>query len=252
MKLDKNKILNIIFLVLVILLSIFGVNQYITNVKNKEILSSYKEKIIKSDSLIKREEGHYQKVVNDLNSTKDLLNVIKKENKDLYKSIKKDDKNPIFYSNIGLKPITKIDSVFIHDTIREGIKYKYFEDFYPSKTDYFVKYSGQLDSTKVIGKWDFNTLNIDLVISEKEKGIFYADLKSPEWIKVNKLNVNSLPLENIKIDNFDWLMGGNVGINFLDKTPVAGFEAGFRFKKNIFKTEINTNKEIKIGYNKLF
>lgn len=245
----KNKIINIGVVILVILLLLFGINKYFNN-RDEKLLNEYKKTLIQNDSLRKISDGHYQKLVNDLYTQKQLLDKIKLDNIEMYKYLKTNDKKPISYTNIIFKPEDKEGKVPLNIREKDGLVY--FNDYYPNKEDYFINYNGIVGKDSIQSTWNFQDINIGIVVSEKTKGLFEADLTAPKWIKVSKVEVNSLPLENIKQDNFDWLLGFNGGMNYISKVPNFGLEAGFRYKRNIFSVQSSTNNDLQIGYKKLF
>ena len=235
------------FIVVILLLLTFRL--YVDNIKKDNLLKDYKYELIKNDSTRKIAEGHYQRLVNDMNSYKELVNIISENNKDFLKYLKDNNKKPISYIETSFKPKDTITNTIITKD-KDGLSY--FEDFYPSKQDYFIKYNGEIRKDSLHSSWKFTPIKLDLVISEKTKGIYEADIKSKEWIDIKSLTVNSLPLEPIKQDNFDFLLGGNAGFNYKTKNPLIEFESGFRYKKNIISVLGNTNSEIKVGFKKLF
>lgn len=249
---NKDRLVRIALIFIIIVLMIFGISQCNSKRQAQNVVKDYKEFILKSDSLRLVKEGRYQKVVNDLNNQRDLNKKLKEENKELYKDIKDDNKLPISYTNIEAQPKNKVDTIIIRDTIKDGHYYKVFNDFYPNNEKPFITYKGEINNNSVLGEFKFNPFELDLVISEKEKGIFEADLNAPEWLTVNSLEVNSLPLKNIKKDNFDWMLGGAAGLNTQDNTPVFDIEGGFRYKESLFSIQGTSNKEIKLGFKKLF
>ncbi|MCA9750209.1 MAG: hypothetical protein KC414_13960 [Romboutsia sp.] len=251
MTIDKNKILTYSLIAIIVILTVFGINQYFSKVSTEKLVKNYKIALIESDSLKQVSEEHYQKLVNDMNSQKDIFKLLKEQNEELYKTLKEENKKPISYTLIQAQPQTKIDTITIKDTVRKGQFYKVFKDYYPNSNSPFIIYDGEIKDNSLVGKFNFNTLDIGIVISEKQKDLFEADLDAPEWLKINNLQVNSLPLENVKVDNFDWMIGGSSGLNIQDKTPIFELEGGFRYKKSLFSIQGNINKEIKFGFKKL-
>lgn len=249
---NKNKILTYLFGFIIILLLIFGVSQYLRANEAEKVVKDYKTELIASDSLRKTVDGRYQKLVNDMNSEKDIKNYLKEQNETLFELLKAEKKKPISYTIIQAKPESKVDTITIKDTIRDGLSFKTFKDYYPSQINPFITYSGEIFDQEIIGKFDLDSLSIGIVVSEKTKGLFEVDLDAPEWLNVTSLEVKSLPLEHIRLDKFDWLLGGSAGYNFFENYPVLEFEAGFRYKKTIFSVQGNTNREVKAGLKKLF
>lgn len=246
----KNNLKKYSLILLIIILSVFCVSQYFSNKETQDTLIQYKNVIIESDSLRKVSDGHYQRLVDDRNTQKDLRDLLKDQNKELFELLKTQNKKPISYTIIQAKPETKIDTIPIIKETKDGQVIKSFDSFYPTKENYFANHKGVIGEESIQEEWNFRELEIGLVISEKEKGLFEADLDAPDWLKVNKIEVNSLPLENIKKDNFDWVLGVQGGLNFTNYTPVVDLEGGIRLKNTMVTLIGNTNKEFKIGLKK--
>lgn len=246
----ENKFTKYIVVGILLFLMIFGISLVISNFRKDGLLEDYKKTLIENDSLRKIDNGHYQKLVNDMKSTNQILSIIKEDNKNLYKYLKEQGKKPISYTSIDFKPDDKINTIPINIKEKDGLTY--FNDYYPHKEDYFINYHGVINKDSLNSSWTFKPIKIGIVVSEKTKGLFEADLTAPDWITVNSIEVNSLPLSDIKKDNFDWLIGVSGGLNYLQRTPVFDLETGFRYKKSIFSIQGTTNNEVKFGYKKLF
>lgn len=239
-----------IFIIVIMALIILG--QYFATRNVTSNLKEYKDILIIEDSLRRVTEGHYQKLVDDRNSQRDIRKILKEHNRELFELLKDEKKKPITYTVIQAKPESIQDTVKIKTEIKEGKKLSRFSSFYPNKKDYFASYTGQIDGSTVNGEWNFNNLEIGLVISEKSRGLFEADLDAPSWLKVGDIKVNTLPLDDIKKERFDWLLGVETGINLMTQQPVVGLEGGIRFNKSIISATATSNKEAVLSYKKLF
>ena len=263
-----SKLLNIVcgFVIFVLLFLLF--KQCGDNKKSDIVLQEYKERVLTYDSLRKVSDNHYQKLVNDINTEKELSEQLKKENKALYEEIKKEKKQVIAYTSLKAQPEKKVETIRlvpVSDRLKVGEReYKEFDDYYPNKEDYFINYRGRLDvsdndityidvksdSGELVGTWKFSSLKIGIVVSEKEKGLFHVDLDAPSWLAVKNVEVNTLPLSAIKPDNFDWVIGGAVGKNY-GGNMVFGVETGIRIKRSIFSIQGNTDKQVLVGFKRL-
>ncbi len=58
-----------------------------------------------------------------------------------------------------------------------------FHDYYPNSKEWFVHYFGEIYNDSIIGHFEFQPLRLDLVITEKEKGLFQANLNAPSCWK---------------------------------------------------------------------
>ncbi|MCB1712425.1 MAG: hypothetical protein KDH96_08095, partial [Candidatus Riesia sp.] len=123
------------------------------------------------------------------------------------------------------------------------------EDYYPQKDNYFVKYKNKIslaDSTG-IGEWTFQPISLSGVISQREDGIFQADFKTPEWLKIEDVDIQAIPLEPPKIDNFGWILGGGLGKDFKADETFVRLSAGLRYKKFFLDVGATTNQTLDAG-----
>ena len=228
-----NKYL-ILFAIILASIITFKVTDYFADKRlEKERIETRKLKIANS-KLEKISEGHYQKLVADTLTKKQLRERIDEL------EIKVKDGVLVAESNIKPKDVEKqIDSVLITPDSISII------DYYPKKENFFIKYSALLnlkDSTQ-IGKFSFSPLSISMVVSEQEDGTFLTDLKAPDFITLESLDVQSLPLTPPKIDNFGFLAGGGVNRGFQDGSLGYEIMAGLRIKKFNLITSVNTQQQ---------
>ncbi len=213
-----NKLIIILLLVIVIIFSL-------KSCQSDTDIRQLKELIIKQDSLRKVEDGHYQKIVNDLNNSKELFKQLKENNKELAETIKEQKKNPIVVTNtvIKIQPAPLPEPVPIKPD-------NTFELNYPNKDNKFISFLGIIENDSINGVWDFDEFKLDLVISEKQKGVFEIDAFTNDFIEIKSLTVNSLPLKGIKPDNFDFKVG--LGL-YTDINTGLGVDiyGGIRIKK---------------------
>lgn len=247
-----HKILYFLLIAVIVVILLFGINQCSEREKAESVVRDYKVKMLEMDSLRKVSDGHYQKLVNDLYTEKELIKVLKGENKELADLIAEQKKKLIAYSKIKLTAKQKKDSVKVASKTENGKEVLEFADYYPDKENPFVVYEGVLRDKVLYGGFTFKTFGLDMVITEKSKGLFEVDFKAPEWLELTSLEVHSLPLSPIRVDNFDWYLGTNLGLHFVTYRPVLDLEWGFRYKKSLFGIIGNTNRELKIGYKHLF
>lgn len=234
--------------ILLIAISAYAVIKSFESNDYQKQIAQYKDIIIKKDSLRKLDDGQYQKLIDDTKkSSRVLLDGLKAKNKDLSETIEEQDKKILLYANIisSFKP--KTDTVYVDKVTKS------FEDFYPNTDDWFIKYtSTYLGNDKRLGDWYFQQYPLDVVVSEISKGLFEIDLAGPDFLQVNSLQVNSLPLSPITVDNFGWIIGGDVNYNFDNHIPALGVYGGFRYKKTILFTRADTQKTVGVGLLKEF
>jgi hypothetical protein len=93
----------------------------------------------------------------------------------------------------------------------------------------------------------FSDVKIDLAISQNKDGTYEANMKAPNFIQINSLDVQSTPIEPIKVDNFGILIGGGYGKDFGTGINYLEVGGGIRLKKFYIELEGNTNKQADIG-----
>lgn len=184
MKLNLNHIL---VAILLITITFFGIKTHRMNNERDRMV----KEIIQKDVLVKEKDGQYKKVVDYLKSERDLKAQLKKEHLELYKQVKDKDDKILSLTNVIATLKGKKDT----GTVIKNADSSYsFISYYPQQTDYFVKYSGRLVPTKkqVYGEWEFGQLAFDMVLTETKTGIWEYRLIGPEYLIVNKMEVNSL------------------------------------------------------------
>nr|DAV67695.1 MAG TPA: hypothetical protein [Caudoviricetes sp.] len=211
---------------------------------------AYKRQLIEQDSLRKVDSVTYARLVNDMYKERELSKVLETENKQLYDKLKEQEQKVMSLTKVVGK--LKSQKSVVPIVNNEG--QRYFEDYYPKKENYFVRYKAQIGENKVNGEFTFHPLHLDLVITEKQKGVYEAYLNAPSWLEISSLEVKSLPLTSpsLRPDNFDWLFGGLVGYSYLDKRPLLGVNGGFRYKKTLYFLQGSTNQTLYLGVSKLF
>ena len=191
---------------------------------------------IKMDTLKKISEDQYEKLVADTVTKRDMAKIIKE--------LEIDVKNPKIITRIEYrqKDVEKpMDNVIVeNDSV-------HIEDYYPSKEKQTLKYTGgiSLVTKQGKGKFQFQPQRLDLVISETDKGIWKATLKTDsEFVEVNSLDVHTLPVAEQKIKN--WKYFGGFKYNTTSDKVTQSYEilGGFRYKKLNVLGSMNTNSQL--------
>lgn len=227
-----KKTTNWIIAALTVVIVIFWLTSRQKDWKIKE--AQRKENIvkIKQDSLQKLSDSLYQRLVADTLSERQI--------KDLTKEIV--DLKGIKPETI-IKIITKIKEV---EKSTDSVSIKqdsiFIEDYYPKKENYLIKYINKtsLTNTKGVSKFEFNKFQITGVISEQSDGLFIFNLKTPEFIEVGGIEVQSLPKETIKKDNWGYLFGAGYGQNINSKESFININSYIRYKKFYIGLEATT------------
>ncbi len=248
----KNFILNnknIVIITLLILGVLFLIIKCGNNIHESELKKITKEKdilrkeIIKKDSLEKINDSVYRKLVNDYETQKSLLDKTEKISKDLAKKIKDNKENIKIVVETGFtfKPQeNKNKAIEISDSII-NIKSQY------PLTNPFIKYDANINllNKNIIEKWDFNEIPLNLIITEKQNGLWESYIVGNENMIVKKLTVNTLPLvtKPKEKENFINYYGGLGVIKIKDKTDIT-LNAGLTIGKKVMVTGLIVPLEI--------
>lgn len=231
----KKPSIGILELILIGIIAILLWNNH----KNGQQYNQLKELVISTDSIVRVNSGHYKKIVDDTQSSREIMKDLKVSNNEMYTYLKEIDKDPIILTQTEVRFYPVKDTTDINQD-------NTFELNYPNKAESFIKYYGEVDHNKVFGSWEFEPLSLDLVITEKTPGLFEANLMGNKWVQVSSLKVKSLPLSNIKPKTFNWKAGmgvwQSVGESGVD------FYGGIRLKKLDILTRFQMNgKDSQVG-----
>jgi len=219
-KVNTTLVLGVIILLLLIT-GFIGFNIYEGKLNKSDM--AYRKLVIANDTLVKINETQYRKLVADTLTQRELNKIVKEL------GIALEAKPKIVYkTKIVIKEIEKpTDSVSIKgDSIS-------IVDYYPQKTDYFVKYENVITvkDTTGISKFSFNPVDISIVISQREDGVFESDIKVPEFMTVGNVDIQSVPMSIPKVKNFGMLFGVGLGKSFKDQETYLKLSGGVRYKK---------------------
>lgn len=212
-----------------------------------------KKSIIVADKVLKESQGQYAKLVNYYNTERDLMKQLKKDNEDLYKTIKKQDEKLLSITSAIITLDRKVVEGFGQpdpiDTNRLNLSLKY-----PNEKEPFVFWDGWVNKNTAAyrGTFSFGKLPIQIVLTEESRGLWKSRLVGPTWLKVDSLKIVSLPPDEypvIKEKKIQWLVGGNYiyGLN----SKLSGI--GINFGVNLFNSHnivlgANTFQQVSAGY----
>ena len=241
-----------IFSILAILIAVVLLQRRCNHEPNQptEKELAYKREIIEKDSLRKEDSITYARLVNDMYKERELMEQLEMENQYLYDKLKAEERKVTSLTKVVGKLKSKKSVIPLSKT--NG--YTYFEDYYPKKENYFVRYKAQIEENSVISEFDFQPLRLDLVVTEKQKGIYEVYLNAPSWLEITSVEVKSLPIQSpsLRPDNFDWMFGGAFGYSYLYRQPIVGLSGGFRYKRFVYYLQGNSNQTLYFGVNKFF
>jgi hypothetical protein len=234
----KNKTTIILagIILLLLIAGFFTINYYKKQAQNSE--NRYKLEVLRNDKLEKVAEGHYRKKVADSLTQKQLNKIVDSLGLEL-------KTKPKTITKIKFVPIEvekPIDSISIIDHMVNIV------DYYPDIQTNFIKYSNKFNllTSKGVGKFEFSPIDISIVLSQREDGIFQSDIKVPDFISIGSVDIQSTPMEIPKIDNFGWILGVGYGKQFNDSDFVR-FTTGIRYKKIYLEVGGNTNNSVDGG-----
>ena len=238
-------------LIIIIVLLLFK-NCQIQKGANDEI-NDLKKSIIASDKLTKEADGRYAKLVDYYATQGDLMKDLKESNRDLYKTIKKQDERLLSITNSIITLDSKVVNGFAQtdpvDTNKLNLSLKY-----PDEKDPFVYWDGWVNKNTAAykGTFSFGKLPIQIILTEDTRGLWKSRIVGPDWLKVDSMSIKSLPPEEyatIKPKNLQWLIGGSY-IYSLNNT---GQGVGINFGLNLFDKHnvilgANTLNQVSVGY----
>jgi hypothetical protein len=238
--------------IIIIVLLLFGWVRY--NQMQKKLydeIHSANKTIIAMDKLTKEDDGQYAKLINYLNSQKDLNNQLKEQNRELYDLINKQNERLLMINNSVItlrgEVVEGFGSINKTDTNRIDLKLQY-----PDPKNSFITWTGFVNRKTAFykGEFSFGKLPLQIVMTETDRGIWKSRLIGPEWLIVDSMEINSLPLPTPeKISNFGLLFGGGYQKSFNSSiTDALSLGIGVQYKKHILLFDANSNRQVGLKY----
>jgi uncharacterized membrane-anchored protein YhcB (DUF1043 family) len=226
---DKILIGTILGLILVIIFLNFR-SQRIQEKMYEQLQFANKE-IVKLDTLKKERDGQYAKLVSYFESEKTLKESLREDNKELSKLVEAQNERILMLNQavVSLEDAISKGEVDIDPTDSTIVKVNLT---YPDSENPFINWNGKIftDNLTYSGKWSFGSLPIEILLTETERGLWKSRLIGPDWLKVDSINVKSLPPSDIaddpNVDNFGILVGGGY-MSSLDPNLGRGVSIGF-------------------------
>lgn len=229
----KKNIENILVILVIILIFGLIINRWYYKKKIDEERRKYNIELIRNDSLIKVSETQYSKLIADTLTISQLNKKIRQLQIDL-------KAKPKVITEIEYIPKEIEKEVEVVKVVGDTVK---IEDYYPNKENYFVKYDNEVSikDKKGTSKFSFRPLKVTSVVSQRNSGLFQVDFKTPEWLEISSVNIQSTPLEKEKVKNFGILIGAGIGRNFDENKNNIRIESGIRFKRMYLDLGFNTS-----------
>ena len=250
---NKDNFYKITFIVLIVIIIFMSwkINQGQQDILN--LSDEVKKSIIASDKLVKEADGQYAKLVDYYKSQSDLINELKVDNSDLYKVIKKQDERLLSITSAVITLDRKVVAGFAKpdplDTNKLNLSLKY-----PDEKDPFVFWDGWVNKHTAAyqGEFSFGKLPIKIVLTEESRGTWKSRLIGPDWLKVDSLNISSLPPQDypvIEPKKVQWLVGGTYYKALNVSSNAVGINLGVNlFDKHNIIVGANTLQQISFGY----
>jgi len=158
--LRKNWV-TIFFFILALLIGWYLANKFSDN-QIKSLQKEVKSMVLKNDSLVLIEKGLYSKLVADTATTKQLKRKVEELQLEL--------KNP----NLVIEQEISFDTLDTKiEVVKESEGSFEFNDYYPTKENYYIKYSAKVDTKNKTGEGEFvlkPLIFLNLGIEEQPKG----------------------------------------------------------------------------------
>jgi uncharacterized membrane-anchored protein YhcB (DUF1043 family) len=243
-------------IIILILLLIGG--EIRSNIIQSGLIDKIKEGdeiIVKMDEMKKESEGQYAKLVDYFNSEKDLNKKLREDNKDLQKEIKKQGEKLLMISDAVITLDGKISEGSIEVDEQDTTAFN-MNLTYPDPESPFINWKGKIfpERKAYIGEWKFNELPLKIVLTETQRGLWNTRVIGPEWMKLDSLQVNSLPPEEFspkrEITKIGLLVGGGYARS-LRPNGTDAFSVGVGMHildKHIVMLNGTTNQELSINY----
>lgn len=210
----KDKILIGLIIILILLL----IGSHIKGNWDKDELldqvTAANKHVLELDEVKKEADGQYAKLVDNYQSEKQLNERVSKINKELYKSIKKKDEKILMLK----EAIVTLESAASSGDVTVNEKDSSVLDLilnYPNPDSSFINWKGSISMLdyKYKGEWSFGSLPLQIILTETERGMWNSRLIGPNWLKVDSMEIKSLPKKDIvdvKKRKFGFLAGGGL------------------------------------------
>ena len=232
--LRKNWV-TIFFFILALLIGWYLANKFSDN-QIKSLQKEVKSMVLKNDSLVLIEKGLYSKLVADTAKAKQLRIKVEELQLEL--------KNP----NLVIEKEVSFDTIITTVEVVEESEGSFeFNDYYPTKENYYIKYSAKVDTKNKTGEGEFvlKPLSFSLGIEEQPKGMYRINAKVPDFAKVSKLDAISIPYkEKYKKDTFGFIFGAGYGKSFETNSEFLQMNTGIRINKTYLFINAGTNQTV--------
>ena len=181
-----------------------------------------REEIFARDTLLRHNDSLVSIIVRD-NLTAEMLN--DSLSKELQRYVKDRKLKPVIITQIEFVPVPHTDTVLVH----EGI----ITTYYPDVAEWIIQHTLQdAGEGNYIADWQFQPINVDLVISETKSGLYEAAMSGPGFLRVRTLEVNSLPHFQAKKKDNGILIGAGGQYDWKDRIFTPTIQLGYTWNKH--------------------
>jgi hypothetical protein len=235
----KNLRENLTFIIILVLVAVILWMRWENQLAQKKLMeevNSANRELVKLDKLKKESDGQYAKLVNYFSSQRELNQQLAEDNKDLSKLLKKQDERLLMINKsiISLEGAVSEGGVTVDpkDTSIINLSLKY-----PSSEEAFINWNGKIFSkTKsYLGEWSFGKLPLQIILTETSRGLWNSRLIGPSWLKVDSMQINSLPpdkIVSVEYQKVGFLLGGGYFKSFSQSQTDAFSITGGAYIKN--------------------
>lgn len=171
--------------VYIIIIGIFALLLFTERCDADRIQNELKREVLKKDKLIEVSNGQYRKLVADTIKSRKEFNKIITDLK--YKLDNVEPKILIKEVEVIVKEYEEIPTEVVDSIITA---------YYPTKEDYFVRYTGDIKNKN--SKFVWKSIKLSVLLSENKNGIWQADIKTPSFMEVVDVDIVSRPLKKEK------------------------------------------------------
>lgn len=238
--------------IIIIVLLLFGWVKYKQmQIELRDEMNSGNKIILSMDKTTKEAQGQYAKLVNYFNSEKDLNRQLKEQNGDLFRLIKNQNERLLMINNTIVtlegKIVDGFGTINKSDTNKIDLKLNY-----PNKENSFISWNGFVNKKTAFykGEFSFSKLPLQIILTETERGIWKSRLIGPEWLIVDSMDINSLPLPTPeKISNWSLFFGGGYQKSYRNNIPNAfSLSLAAQYKRHMLVLDATTNMQLGVRY----
>lgn len=243
--------MNKIYLGIITLLIISLIWMRISNANNiNNVLSDLNEstkKVVSLSKTIKEQDGQYSRLIDTYNTQNELNKKLLTSNKDLYKQIRSNGERLHQLSDIIATFENKSDSGVVNgdDSIIN------MSIFYPDKNDWFINWSGSIFVNDKVykGNWEFDDITLQAIITEEENGLWRGRVIGPDFLVIDSISVNSLPIVQKKDKKIKLFMGMGYYHSMDDNPSSIKISSGVSWKNKTFiSLGVTTDKKLGLSY----